>query len=142
MKLGQGNKIMRGAGPGTAPDNQRSTSTDIFGDIYPNQGAAAALVLLRCNTDTIELHLKVILEKITPVTCGPAIRSGRPEYHAQVGPASQRHDRAAASQIPRKLQGNIWPFMRDNWLSGRVSVSYDNIVDHRCCSWNRLAEQP
>jgi transposase len=27
---------------------------------------------------------------------------------------------------------NIWQFMRDNWLSNRVFLSYDDIVDH-CC---------
>ena len=39
-------------------------------------------------------------------------------------------------------QENIWQFMRDNWLSNRIFTSYDNLVDHCCYAWNRLAEQP
>jgi hypothetical protein len=32
--------------------------------------------------------------------------------------------------------------MRDNWLSDRVFSSYENIVDHCCYAWNKLADQP
>jgi len=32
--------------------------------------------------------------------------------------------------------------MRDNWLSNRVFAGYDNIVDHCCYAWNKLADQP
>jgi transposase len=27
---------------------------------------------------------------------------------------------------------NVWEFMRDNWLSSRIFVNHDDIVDH-CC---------
>jgi transposase len=37
---------------------------------------------------------------------------------------------------------NIWQFMRANWLSNRVFWSYENILDHWCDVWNRLADQP
>ncbi len=37
---------------------------------------------------------------------------------------------------------NIWQFMRDNWLSNRVFVSYDDILDHCCEAWNKLVEKP
>jgi transposase len=37
---------------------------------------------------------------------------------------------------------NIWQFIRDNWLSNRVSKSYDDIVDHCCDAWNKLIDQP
>jgi hypothetical protein len=32
--------------------------------------------------------------------------------------------------------------MRDNWLSNRVFTSYDDILDHCCQAWNKLAEKP
>jgi hypothetical protein len=35
-----------------------------------------------------------------------------------------------------------WRFMRDNWLSNRVFNSYQGIVDHCCCAWNKLVDQP
>lgn len=37
---------------------------------------------------------------------------------------------------------NVWQFMRDNWLSNRIFKSYDDIVDHCCCAWNNLVDQP
>jgi transposase len=37
---------------------------------------------------------------------------------------------------------NIWQFMRENWLSNRVFGSYDDILDHCCQAWNKLADQP
>ena len=37
---------------------------------------------------------------------------------------------------------NIWQFVRDNWLSNKVFVSYEAIVDHCCAAWNRLTDQP
>jgi transposase len=39
-------------------------------------------------------------------------------------------------------QENIWQFMRRNWLSNRVFKSFDDIVDHCCCAWNTLIDQP
>jgi transposase len=39
-------------------------------------------------------------------------------------------------------QENVWQFMRDNWLSNRVSKSYDQIVDQCCDAWNKLIDQP
>ena len=36
---------------------------------------------------------------------------------------------------------NVWPFLRDNWLSDRIFGSYEQIVDHGCEAWNKLIEQ-
>jgi hypothetical protein len=35
--------------------------------------------------------------------------------------------------------GNVWQFMRQNWLSNRIFKSFDDIVDH---PWNTLIDQP
>jgi transposase len=37
---------------------------------------------------------------------------------------------------------NVWQFMRENWLSNRVFVSYDDIVDHCCEALNKLIDRP
>ncbi len=37
---------------------------------------------------------------------------------------------------------NVWQFLRDNWLSNRIFRDYDDILDHCCHAWNKLAEQP
>jgi transposase len=37
---------------------------------------------------------------------------------------------------------NVWPFLRDNWLSNRIFPSYPDILDHCCSAWNKLTDQP
>ena len=37
---------------------------------------------------------------------------------------------------------NIWQFMRDNWPSNRIFKSYEDVLDHCCHAWNRLADMP
>jgi hypothetical protein len=73
-RIGQKNKITRRwAKKGTrpqAPKDQRTKSAYIFGAICPARGVGAGLVLPRCNTDAMNLHLKEIgcttLRAVTP----------------------------------------------------------------------------
>ena len=37
---------------------------------------------------------------------------------------------------------NVWPFLRENWLSNRIFRSYEDILDHCCAAWNKLTDQP
>ena len=37
---------------------------------------------------------------------------------------------------------NLWQFMRENWLSNRIFTSYNDLLDHCCAAWNKLADQP
>ena len=59
--MGQKNKIARRwARRGTrprAPHDQRTSSVYIFGAICPQQGKGAALILPRCDTQAMNLHL-------------------------------------------------------------------------------------
>jgi hypothetical protein len=32
--------------------------------------------------------------------------------------------------------------MRDNWLSNRIFLNYDDILGHCCDAWNKLRNQP
>ena len=66
-RIGQKNKItrrwaQRGTRP-SAPHDQRTRSAYIFGAICPAQGIAAGLVLPRCNTAAVALHLAEISER-------------------------------------------------------------------------------
>ena len=147
-RVGQKNRITRrwakrGTRP-SAPQDQRTASTYIFGAICPKDGKAAVLVLPWCNTDAMTLHLAEISARVAP---------GR---HAALVVDQAGWDLSAGLIVPANItvvplpakcpelnpQENIWQFLRDNWLSNRVFTSYDNIVDHCCFAWNRLAEQP
>jgi hypothetical protein len=69
-RIGQKNKITRrwarrGTRP-SAPRDQRTRSAYIFGAICPRQGKGAALVLPRCNSAAMTLHLAEIARAVAP----------------------------------------------------------------------------
>ena len=69
-RIGQKNKITRrwarrGTRP-SAPHDQRTASTYIFGAICPKDGKGAALVLPKCNTEAMNLHLAEIATEVAP----------------------------------------------------------------------------
>jgi hypothetical protein len=147
-RVGQKNKITRRwARRGTrplAPQDQRTASTDIFGAICPKDGKGAALVLPWCNTAAMTLHLAEIATTVAPGAHAVLLvdQAGWHLSHKLVVPTN-----ITLIPLPPKCPElnpveNIWQFMRDNWLSNRVFTSYDNIVDHCCDAWNKLADQP
>ena len=69
-RIGQKNKITRrwakrGTRP-SAPRDQRTASTYIFGAVCPKQGKGAALILPACNTEAMNLHLAEIAAAVAP----------------------------------------------------------------------------
>ena len=69
-RIGQKNKITRrwakrGTRP-SAPRDQRTASTYIFGAVCPKEGKGAALILPTCNTEAMNLHLAEIAKTIAP----------------------------------------------------------------------------
>jgi hypothetical protein len=69
-RIGQKNKITRrwakrGTRP-SAPKDQRTASAYIFGAICPAHGKGAGLVLPRCTTEGMTLHLKEIAQAVAP----------------------------------------------------------------------------
>ena len=38
------------------------------------------------------------------------------------------------------FQEKMWQFLWDNWLSNRVFISCENIVDHGYEAWNKLTD--
>jgi transposase len=69
-RVGQKNKITRrwakrGTRP-AAPKDQRTASAYIFGAICPAEGKGAGLVLPRCTTEGMTLHLNEIAQAVAP----------------------------------------------------------------------------
>ena len=147
-RIGQKNKITRrwakrGTRPG-APRDQRTRSAYIFGAICPRQGKGAALVLPRCNTQAMTLHLAEISKAVKP-RAHAVILLDQAGWHG--AKALEVPDNITLLPLPPRSPElnpveNIWQFMRDNWLSNRVFKSYEDILDHCCFAWNQLTQQP
>lgn len=134
---------MRGTRP-SAPHDQRTQSTYIFGAICPAEGKAAGLVLPFCNIAAMNLHLAEISQAVAT------------DAHAVLLMDQAGWHSSAKLELPANISimllppkspelnptENTWQFMRDNWLSNRVFKSADDIVDHCCEAWNKLVAQP
>ena len=147
-RIGQKNKITRrwarrGTRP-SAPHDQRTRSTYIFGAICPKRGVGAGLVLPRCNTAAMALHLVEISQAVAPGAHAVLLldQAGWHLSDKLAIPANITLMPLPAKSPELNPVENIWQFMRDNWLSNRVFRSYDDIVDHCCYAWNKLIDQP
>ena len=120
-RIGQKNKITRrwarrGSRP-SAPHDQRTAPTYIFGAICPYEGKAAGLILLRCNTAAMNLLMPENSAKVAP---------GR---HAVLLMDQAGWHLSAKLRVPPNITvlplppkcpelnpaENVWEFMRDNW---------------------------
>src|ERR1700756_3242844 len=103
----------RGAGQkGTrpsAPSDQRTTSTYIFGAICPKEGKGAALVLPHCNTEAMNLHLAEIATQVAPGAHGVLLldQAGWHLSGRLVVPRSSRCRPNARNSIPWRSSGSL-----------------------------------
>src|SRR3954451_13032950 len=147
-RVGQKNKITRrwarrGTRP-SAPHDQRTASTYIFGAICPAEGKAAGLVMPWCNTEAMNRHLVEISARVAPGRHA-VLLVDQAGWHVSERLAVP--DNITLVLLPPKCPElnpaeNVWQFMRDNWLSNRVFASYTDLVDHCCEAWNKLIERP
>jgi hypothetical protein len=147
-RVGQKNTLprrwaRRGSRP-TAPKDQRTAYASSFGAICPEKGKGAGLVLPRCDSEAMSLHLAEISRSVSPGAHAVLMLDGAGWHGAPdlVGP-----DNITLLTLPPCAPElnpveNVWQFIRDNWLGDRIFTSYDDIVDRCCEAWNRLVDQP
>ena len=147
-RIGQKNKVtrrwaLRGTRP-SAPHDQRTASTYIFGAICPKEGKAVGLILPWCNTATMSLQLAAISADVAPGRHAVLLLDQAGWHLSQklVVPSNITIVPLPAKCPELNPQENVWQFMRDNWLSNRIFKSYDDLVDHCCAAWNKLVDQP
>jgi transposase len=102
------------------------------------------LVLPRCNTEAMTLHLAEISRAVNP-GAHAVVLLDQAGWHGSKG--LEVPDNITLLPLPPRSPElnpveNVWQFIRDNWLSNRVFKSYDDILDHCCYAWNSLIEQP
>jgi len=125
-RIGQKNKIIRrwarrGTRP-SAPQDQRTASTYIFGAVCPRDGKGAALVLPFCNTAGMSLHLAEIARTVEPGRHAVLLLD-QAGWHLSVDlevPANITFLPLPAKCLELNVMENVWQFMRDNWLFNRV----------------------
>jgi transposase len=147
-RIGQKNKITRrwakrGTRP-SAPHDQRTASAYIFGAICSVHGKVAGLVLPRCNTEAINLHLLEIAEAVAPGTHAVLLMD-QAGWHTTG--KLRLPDNITIVPLPAKCPElnpveNVWQFIRENWLSNLIFTSYEDILDRSCNAWNKLINQP
>src|ERR1044071_2204400 len=138
-RVGQKNTITRrwakrGTRP-SAPKDQRTASAYIYGAICPAHGKGAGLVLPRCTTEGMTLHLNEISQVVAPEAHALVLvdQAGWHQSKNLVVPAN-----ITLVPLPSKAPElnpveNIWQYMRENWISNRIFTSYSDILDH-CCA--------
>ena len=132
-----------GRGPRHRTTNA-TRSTYIFGAICPARGTGAGLVLPRCNTAAMALHLAEISQTVTS-GAHAVLLLDQAGWHLSA--KLDIPDNITLLPLPPKSPElnpveNIWQYMRDNWLSNRIFRSYDDILEHCCFAWNQLVDQP
>ena len=122
----------------------QTASAYIFGAICPKDGKGAALVMPRCNTEAMNLHLAEIATQIAPGAHAVLLvdQAGWHLSDRLIAPSNITLIPFPAKCPELNPQENIWQFLRDNWLSNRIFKSFDDIVDHCCDAWNKLINSP
>ena len=133
----------RGTRP-SAPRDLRTGSAYLFGAICPAQGKGAGLVLPRCTTEAMTLHLAEIATAVAP-GAHAVVLLDQAGWH--ITPKLPVPPNITLIALPAKSPElnpteNIWQFMRENWISNRIFTSYRDILDHCCFAWNKLVGQP
>ena len=102
------------------------------------------MILPWCDTAMMNLHLAAISAEVAPGRHAVLLldQAGWHLSARLVVPANITLLPLPAKCPELNPQENVWQFLRDNWLSNRVFDGYDNLVDHCCYAWNKLAEQP
>ena len=148
MRVGQKNPITRRwARKGTrpaAPKDQRTASAYLFGAICPKEGKGAALVMPRCVTEAMSLHLAEISRAVAPDAHAVILLDQAGWHQARTLAVPDNITLMPLPAYAPELNPaeNVWQYMRDNWLSNRVFDDYDDIVAHCCDAWNKLLAQP
>ena len=101
-------------------------------------------MLPRCNINAMNLHLAEIALAVAPGAHALLLvdQAGWHMFAKLVVPSN-----ITIVPLPPKCPElnpveNLWQFLRDNWLSNRVLLNADDLVNHCCDAWNKLEAQP
>lgn len=124
--------------------DQRHASAYIFGAVCPSRDVGAALVMPYVNIEAMNLHLAEIAKEIPAHTHAVVIIDGA-GWHLEGGelivPENISLLRLPPYSPELNAQENIWQFLRQNFLAGRIFDTYEQIVEACCSAWNALINE-
>ncbi len=145
-RMGQKNKrTRRRARRGTrprAPHDQRTEGACLFGALCPAKGAGR--VMPWCDTRPMAEPLKLIGQQGEAGAHALLIldrAGGQPSPKWAVPDNITLVPRPPRAAEVNPVE-NVWPFIRDTWLSTLVFKTCDDIAAHGCQAWNTLRHQP
>jgi transposase len=132
----------RGSRPRMKRD-QRYNNAYIFGAVCPSRDAGAALVMPCVNTEAMNKHLQEISRTVNPGAYAIVILDGA-AWHSAKGIIIP--DNISLMSLPPyspelNPQENIWQYIRQNYLAGRIFDTYESIVEASCSAWNALVRE-
>ena len=101
------------------------------------------LVLPRCTTEGMSLHLAEIAQAVAPGAHALVLvdQAGWHQSKRLVVPANITLVPLPSKAPELNPAENIWQFMRENWISNRIFASYGDIVRHITRRWIPFAER-
>lgn len=120
--------------------DQRYACAYIFGAVCPARDTGVALVLPDADTDAMNLHLAEISRHVAKDAHAVLLIDGA-GWHISgdlVVPENITLLKLPAYSPELNAQENIWQYLRQNYLAGRIFKDYDDIVDASCKAWNAL----
>ena len=95
------------------------------------------------NTEAMSLHLKEISRNVQHGSHAVILIDGAGWHQAGdlVVPDNLSLLRLPPYSPELNAQENIWQYLRQNYLAGRIFDTYTSIVDAACNAWNALTAQ-
>ena len=119
--------------------DQRYDCAYIFGAVCPARDTGIALVLPDANIPAMNLHLEYIGRHVDQAAHAVLLIDGA-GWHKQGGalvvPANITLLPIPSYSPELNAQENVWQYLRQNHLAGRIFETYDDIVDACCQAWN------
>lgn len=123
---------------------QQFQAAYVFGAVCPTEGKAAALVMPKANSDSMQHHLDLISTTITPGKHGVLV-ADRATWH-MTGKLLIPENLSILPLPPYSPELNpveqVWQQLRQSDWANRCFADYDQIVDVCCNAWNQFASQP
>lgn len=123
---------------------QQFEAAYVFGAVCPAEGKAAALVMPKANSESMQHHLDLIAATVTPGKHAVVIVD-RAAWHV-TGKLLIPANLSILPLPPYSPELNpveqIWQQLRQSDWANRCFKNYDDIVDVCCQAWNTFASQP